>query len=85
MKERICKSFITLKVIPVTKGGWKTTSVLSFTVNVNLSEMKVTCSAYNNLYSNVIQETKLVTILSKSVLLRPALREILSVALHYPA
>ena len=69
----------------VSKGGWKTTSVLSFTVNVNLSEMKVTCSAYNNLYSNVIQETKLVTILSKSVLLQPALREILSVALHYPA
>ena len=65
MKERICKSFITLKVIPVTKGGWKTTSVLLFNVNVNLSQMKVTCSAYNDLYNNVIQETKTVTILSK--------------------
>ena len=42
-----------------------TSSVLSFTVNVNLSQMKVTCSAYNDLYSNVIQESKTVTILSK--------------------
>ena len=54
-----------MKVIPVTKGGWKTTSVLLFNVNVNLSQMKVTCSAYNDLYNNVIQETKTVTILSK--------------------
>ena len=54
-----------MKVIQVTKGGWKTTSVLLFNVNVNLNQMKVTCSAYNDLYSNVIQETKTVTILSK--------------------
>ena len=68
-------TFPPLPQVAVSKGGWKTTSVLSFSVNVNLSEMKVTCSAYNNLYSNVIQETKLVTILSKLFLFLTVLLE----------
>ena len=49
----------------MSEGGWRTSSILRIMVNVNLSRMKVTCSAFNEFYSNEVQESKVITILSK--------------------
>ena len=51
--------------VAVSEGGWRTTSVIKLRVDVNLSQMKVTCSAVNNLFKNRIEETKVISILSK--------------------
>jgi len=50
-------------LVAVSQGGWRTTSVMKLLVNVNFSQMKVTCSAVNNFYSNELQDTKVIRIL----------------------
>ena len=52
--------------VAVSQGGWRTTSVLKLLVNVNMSKLKVTCSAVNKLYRNTVEDTKTIRILSKS-------------------
>lgn len=44
-------------------GGWKTISTLLQRVDVNLSEMKVTCKAVNNIFDGVIAKSKSIRIL----------------------
>lgn len=53
----------TQEEVAVSEGGWRTTSVIKLRVDVNLSQMKVTCSAVNNFFENEIQDTKTITIL----------------------
>ena len=55
--------------VAVSQGGWKTTSVIKLRVDVNLSQMKVTCSAVNNLFEDKFEETKIIRILSKLFIL----------------
>ena len=55
--------------VAVSQGGWKTTSVIQLRVDVNLSQMKVTCSAVNNLFEDKFEETKIIRILSKLFIL----------------
>ena len=52
--------------VAVSQGGWRTTSVIKLLVNVNMSKLKVTCSAVNKLYRNTVEDTKTIWILSKS-------------------
>ena len=52
--------------VAVSQGGWRTTSVLKLLVNVNMSKLKVTCSAVNKLYRNTVEDTKTIRILSES-------------------
>ena len=55
--------------VAVSQGGWRTTSVIKLRVDVNLSQMKVTCSAINNLFEDKFEETKIIKILSKLFIL----------------
>jgi len=53
----------TQEEVAVSQGGWRTTSVIKLRVDVNLSQMKVTCSAINNLFEDKFEETKIIKIL----------------------
>jgi len=53
----------TQEEVAVSEGGWRTTSVIKLRVDVNLSQMKVTCSAVNNLFADNFEETKIIKIL----------------------
>lgn len=57
------QQFGTQKQVAVSQGGWRTASVMKLLVNVNLSQIKVACSAINQLYSNEISDTKVIQIL----------------------
>jgi hypothetical protein len=49
--------------VAVETGGWKTTSNIRIRVDVNLSEMKVSCSALNNYFKDAITASKIIKIL----------------------
>lgn len=53
----------TQEQVAVDQGGWRSTSVIQLRVDVNLSQMKVTCSAFNNFFSDVIRDSKTIRIL----------------------